>query len=34
MPKIEPEVVAAKLEFMNRYLDRLETFSTKYRTAI
>lgn len=27
MPKIEPEVVAAKLEFMNRYLDRLEAFS-------
>ncbi|BBC27099.1 type VII toxin-antitoxin system HepT family RNase toxin [Pseudanabaena sp. ABRG5-3] len=27
MPKIEPEVIAAKLEFMNRYLDRLEEFS-------
>jgi len=27
MPKIEPEVIMAKLEFMNRYLDRLEEFS-------
>ena len=27
MPKIEPEVIMAKLEFVNRYLDRLEEFS-------
>lgn len=28
MPRIEPEVVSAKLEFMNRYLDRLEAYSS------
>jgi uncharacterized protein YutE (UPF0331/DUF86 family) len=28
MPKIEPELISAKLEFMNRYLDRLEAFSS------